>query len=429
MSRLRAIMLKEALLLLRDRAGLAVLYLMPLCLVVIMAVVQDAPFRSFQEQMVTVLFRDLDNGTVGEQIRDGLRASEAFKVSLADSTWSDEHFRDLIRKGDFQVGIIVPEGVSTAIHSRTFGMVDGMLMSITATADSITPQVVADSATVRLIIDPTVKLSFRQTLLSVVERLLTGIGSKQLVDALGQRISEMTGSTAPQVPLTGFGAGVQEELAATDTFGTHVATNSTQHNVPAWTIFAMFFMVVPLSGNMVRERASGAAMRLRTMPCGQHLHLTGKLLVYLGICISQFLMLLAVGRWGLPHLGLHALVVGDGLPRLLLSAVGIGLAATSYGIMVGTLFRTQQQSAIFGAISVVILSAIGGIWVPLYIMPGPMQMIGSLSPMAWSLDAFNVVLLRNGSWAELMPHVTMLAVFATVALTFSIWYEQHHQRG
>lgn len=429
MIRLRAIMLKEVLLLLRDRAGLAVLYLMPLCLVVIMAVVQDAPFRSFQEHKVSVLFRDHDSGTVGEQIRDGLLASGAFDVSVADSSLTEDLFRDQIRKGDFQVGIIVPEGVSTAIATRSFGMVDGMLAGIATPTDSTTVPSTTDSATVHLIIDPTVKLSFRQTLHSVVERLLTGIASKQLVDALGQRMGEMTGGPAPQVPLSGLGAGVVEELASTDAFGTQVATNSTQHNVPAWTIFAMFFMVVPLSGNMVRERTSGAALRLRTMPGGPWLHLTGKLVVYLGICLSQFVLLLAVGRWGLPHLGLHALVIGDGLPHLLLAAAGIGMAATAYGIVVGTVFRTHQQSAIFGAVSVVILSAVGGIWVPLYIMPGLMQAIGSLSPLAWSLDAFNVILLRNGGWVELAPHVLRLVAFAIVALAYGIWHERGQLRG
>ena len=32
--------------------------------------------------------------------------------------------------------------------------------------------------------------------------------------------------------------------------------NSTQHNVPAWTVFAMFFMVVSLGNNVVREKVN-----------------------------------------------------------------------------------------------------------------------------------------------------------------------------
>lgn len=424
MMRLWAIMVKELLLLVRDRAGLAVLYLMPVSLVVIMAVVQDAPFRSFQEQRISILFRNLDQGKVGQKMQQGLEKAGAFQVFLADSQLTEAQFRDLIRKGDYQVGIVVPEGMTTVIANRNFALVDRLLVNLTSPGVEGSAQVSTDSATVQLIIDPTVKLSFRQTLHSVIERLLTGIASAQLVEAMQTRLGELTGSPAPSISMNGFGAGIAEELASADAYGTHVATNSTQHNVPAWTIFAMFFMVVPLSGNMVKERATGAALRLKTMPGHASIHLAGKVAVYLSICITQFLLLVAVGQWVMPLLGLHPLVIGSGLPRLLLAALGIGLAATAYGIVVGTIFHTHQQSAIFGAVSVVILSAIGGVWVPLYVMPGPMQVIGSLSPMAWSLEAFNVVLLRNGGWAELLPQLAPLMVFSLAVLGFAVWFEQ-----
>ena len=424
MTRLRAIMVKELLLLVRDRAGLAVLYLMPVSLVVIMAVVQDAPFRSFQEQRVTVLFRNLDNGDVGHKMREGLEKSGAFQLHVADSQLTDAQFRNLIRKGDYQVGIVVPKGISEVIAHRNFSLVDGLLVNLTSPGSENAAVQSSDTATVQLIIDPTVKLSFRQTLKSVVERLLTGIASQQLVAAMRTRLNELTGTEVADISLQGFGTGVAEELASADAYGTHVATNSTQHNVPAWTIFAMFFMVVPLSGNMVKERASGAALRLKTMPGGTGLHLVGKLLVYLGICLTQFVLLMAVGKWLMPVLGLHQLVICTGLPGLLMAALGIGLAATAYGILVGTLFRTHQQSAIFGAVSVVILSAIGGIWVPLYVMPGPMQMIGSLSPLCWALEAFNVILLRNGGWSELLPQLVPLVAFSGIVLGIAVWLEK-----
>ena len=59
-TRILAHVRKELLLLARDRGGLALLYLMPVALVMIMAVVQDAPFRDFSEKQVHVVFKDLD---------------------------------------------------------------------------------------------------------------------------------------------------------------------------------------------------------------------------------------------------------------------------------------------------------------------------------------------------------------------------------
>jgi ABC-2 type transport system permease protein len=33
-----------------------------------------------------------------------------------------------------------------------------------------------------------------------------------------------------------------------------IMPNSVQHNVPAWALFAIFFIVVPLSINLVKEK-------------------------------------------------------------------------------------------------------------------------------------------------------------------------------
>ena len=45
------------------------------------------------------------------------------------------------------------------------------------------------------------------------------------------------------------------------------------------------------------------------------------------------------------------------------------LAATGYGILLGTVVRTYEQASMFGAISIVIASAVGGIMVPVWAMP------------------------------------------------------------
>ena len=50
-----------------------------------------------------------------------------------------------------------------------------------------------------------------------------------------------------------------------------------QQNVPAWLVFGAFFVVIPLSNTLIRERQQGTLRRLRTMPVGQGTLLVGKL--------------------------------------------------------------------------------------------------------------------------------------------------------
>ena len=53
----------------------------------------------------------------------------------------------------------------------------------------------------------------------------------------------------------------------------------------------------------------------------------------------------------------------------------------------------------FGAVSVVIAAAIGGIMVPVFAMPPVMQTISIFSPLSWGLNAFLDVFVRGGSLA------------------------------
>ena len=80
-------------------------------------------------------------------------------------------------------------------------------------------------------------------------------------------------------------------------------------------------------------------------------------------------------------------------------------------VQAGTLFSSQQQAAIFGAISVVIMAAVGGIWVPTFMMTELMQVISNISPLNWGLTGYYTIILRNGGVVDILPQLVLLAAF------------------
>src|SRR5690606_16961440 len=70
---------KEFILLLRDPAGLLLLLLMPAVLIIVMALVQDAPYRDFQEMRFEIVVVNQDKGTVGNDIVDAFQKSPHFE--------------------------------------------------------------------------------------------------------------------------------------------------------------------------------------------------------------------------------------------------------------------------------------------------------------------------------------------------------------
>jgi ABC-2 type transport system permease protein len=121
--------------------------------------------------------------------------------------------------------------------------------------------------------------------------------------------------------------------------------------------------------------------------------------------------MLSVGTFFLPLLGLPVLHLGTSFTGILIIAVATAFAATGYAVMVGTIASTEQQGAIMGALSILLLSALGGIWVPTYVMPEAMRRISSFSPLNWSLEGFYELFLRGGDAASVMMASVKLMIF------------------
>jgi ABC-2 type transport system permease protein len=203
---------------------------------------------------------------------------------------------------------------------------------------------------------------------------------------------------------------------------TEVLPNSVQHNVPAWAVFAMFFILIPLTGNIIRERNSGSILRIRLMP-GSYMYTIGaKILVYLLITIIQFILMLMVGIFILPLFGLPLLELGNHILSLLVMIIATGLAATGYGLALGSIFNTVDQAAAFGSVSVIILAALGGIWVPVFVMPPLMQWVSQISPLNWGLEGFYSIFLRGGGILDILPWVSLLIAFSLVMMAIAYYF-------
>ena len=269
---------------------------------------------------------------------------------------------------------------------------------------------------IRLYFDPATQKSFKNAIINSIDKTISKIQTQSIYTAFQKELGETENSLFEDDSLIHFKE-VQPQNG-------EIIPNSTQHNVPAWTLFAIFFIVIPLSINIVKEKNQGTAVRLYTNPVSYLTILGGKVITYLSVCMLQFLLMLALGVFLFPKLGLPALEIGDDLLPLLVIAFCAGLAAIGFGILLGTIATTTEQVASFGATSVVILAAIGGIWVPVFLMPKLMQLLSNISPLNWGLMAFYDVLLRKNEWVAILPELCLLLFFFIITISISIFYDK-----
>lgn len=200
-----------------------------------------------------------------------------------------------------------------------------------------------------------------------------------------------------------------------------VQANSVQQNVPAWSLFAMFYIIIPLVGTMVLERQSGIYQRLSIAPGARLIMLLGKIIPFCLINMIQLILMLAVGVYILPLFELPTLELYPYLGKVLFVGMAASGAAIGFGILIGRWVRTYQQTAVMAPLIIIILAAIGGIFVPPYLMPKSLIHAGQyLSPHCWGQSAFLDVFVRHATWISLLPEVAKLLGFAVLTISLSL---------
>lgn len=413
---------KEILLLKRDLGGLVILFVMPLVLIITVTLIQDSTFKSVSDAKIPVLLVDNDGGEIAKTVQQNLNDSGAFEIvtQIGSQKLTEAVAQEAVFKGKYQLAIVIPEKLSSDLQRKVnqnvekilsnFGMED--TTKVAASNDKILPN------EVNLYFDPATQLSFKNGVKSAIDKMISQIETKSIYATFQDQLGENEEPLFEQKSFISF----KEIVPKVD--DKEIVPNSVQHNVPAWTLFAIFFVIVPLSINIVKEKSQGTLVRLITNPVPYAIVILGKTATYLIICMIQFWLMVAVGVYFFPYLDLPILDVSGKLGLMSVVALFSGLAAIGFGILLGTIAKTQEQSAPFGATSVVILAAIGGVWVPVFAMPKVMQYVSHISPMNWGLNAFYDVLLRSGGILEILSEIILLFLFFVVTTLIAIGYDK-----
>ena len=412
---------KELLLLRRDLGGVVILFIMPLILIFVVTLIQDNTFKAVNNSKIPILLVNKDKGKVSDEVYTNLEKSDMFIVidKIDGKLLTENEAKDAVFKGKYQLAIIIPENLSSDLQFKIDQNVDKILSQFGLT-DSLAKKAFPKNISrkeVRLYFDPAVQITFKNAVMSSVDKMISQIETKSIYTAFQSQLGK------------GKAGFEQESFIAFKEIvpkvgNKEIRPNSVQHNVPAWTLFAIFFIVIPLSINIVKEKNQGTFIRLRTNPTSNMVLMAGKTITYLMICMVQFYMMVASAVFLFPHLGLPALNVEGNMLLMSIVALFSGFAAIGFGILLGTVAKTQEQSAPFGATSAIILAAIGGVWVPVFAMPKLMQVIAKSSPMNWGLNAFYDVLLRNGTLVSILPEIGLLFLFFLVNVILALWYDE-----
>lgn len=418
MRRALAILEKELCVLRRDLHGLLVLFVMPVAFILVMSLAMQGEYASRTDAPIDVWIVDADDTARSRRAVGALAEQAGYRLLTPPDRSDLTTVRELLMDDRAQLAIHIPRGY--------FERFDTVGAPPEASAPRRPALLVLAAPSVRRPMALLLVGAAKEAVARVrLDQLLADLGDpagepKNAVDATDSAgeafLSDTLGPDATPVPedaieLRHLRRG---ELLLR-------APSAVQQSVPAWLVFSMFFVVIPLSNTFIAERQLGTFQRLRSMDVAPALLLLGKLVPYALVNQLQVALMLAVGVYLVPLLGGETLALGRSPLGLAVMAAGVSLGALGFALLVAALARTTEQATIAGGAGSILLGAVGGIMVPRFLMPATMQSLSWVSPMAWGLEGFLDVLLREGGVVDVLPEAGALAAFGLVALLLASW--------
>ena len=391
---------------LRDKVGICFMFIMPILLVVVVTNIQNSTFQLVNKNKLPIIICNNDTGQSSKQLITAIGKIGMFKVSQVKGDETEELMAGAMHKEDAMLGVIIPSNFSAKVAAKSKSIAGKALTSFGLQADTVKKASDIDPLTIYY--NPVLQESLRLSVQGAIRSALQLTESRETLRSLYFSINEKQLPESLENEMLNNKTAINEIPVSKD--GTRTTPNATQHNVPSWTIFAMFFIILSLGGGIVREKESGSFIRLKTLPTNYMVALLSKQITYLGITMLQAVVIFSMGIWLFPFFGLPALNLPSDYLALFIVTLACGWCAVSYSICVGVFAETHEQANGFGAVSIVILACIGGLMIPSFAMQGFFKSAANISPMHWCLQAYYTLFLEGGKLKDVLNNIVPLVI-------------------
>jgi ABC-2 type transport system permease protein len=403
---------KDIRILSRDKVGISLMFVMPIILVVVVTSIQNSTFQLVNKNKLPIVICNTDTGKAARQFIESVNKIGMFAVTQTGKDKAATIANDMQSK-DAMLGVVIPSNFSADVQKRAKNASDKAMAAFSGQADSVkVPQSAVSLEALTLYYNPVLQESLRFSIQGAIQSALQLVQTRQTLRTLYYDSNEKELPKSLENEMLNSNTKINMLPVSKD--GTRTTPNASQHNVPAWTIFAMFFVIMSLGGSVVREKVSGSFIRLKTLPTNYLVGLLSKQITYLVVTLIQAATIFSIGIWLFPVIGLPPLNLPSDLFALFLVTLVCGWCAVSYSICVGVFADTQEQSNGFGAISIVILACIGGLMVPSFAMQGLAKTLTNISPMHWCLEAYYRLFLENGTLKDIVNQIGSLLVITII---------------
>ncbi len=424
----------------RNRTALALTFLIPVVLIYIFGQVFGLNKKDSGPSGIRLGVVNASDNPGAQRLIDALRAEPSFRVVTSYDTadkqphpLTEANVEERIKAGDFNFALVIPADLTApdrlGLHLKILSnprndvetqMVNGLLQKTIFTG---IPQLLGQSLMARAkgALGDARFATFNRGLATTISGAFGGD-----VDRIERDIAE--GKFVREADAQPAAATASEDKKATDNFlkqivnletkqvvGQEVKSPMATRVVGGWAIMFLLFAVSGSSAAFFDEKNAGLFQRLLSAPVRRSQLLWSRFLFGVLLGLVQLTTMFTAGSF------MYGIDVTSHLGLLLVICTFAAAACTSFGMLIAAFAPNAQAASGLATFFVMVMSATGGAWFPMSLMPEFMQKIGKLTVVYWSMEGFLQVLWAGDSLARLLPTLGVLLAITLGVMALAIW--------
>jgi ABC-2 type transport system permease protein len=197
--------------------------------------------------------------------------------------------------------------------------------------------------------------------------------------------------------------------------GKDVANPMATRSVGGWAMMFLLFTITGSATSLLEEKKSGVMIRILSAPVTSTHILWSKYLFNMSLGMIQLSVMFLFGYL------IFNIDIFSNLFNLILIVIAASTACTAFGMLLASLVNTPRQANGWGTLLILMMSAVGGAWFPVSLMPESIQFFSKLTLVYWSVEGFLAVLWRGAGFSDIWQYLVVLFGIAIVINLFSIY--------
>lgn len=338
---------KEILLTLKDKGTFFWLFALPILFIVIFSSI----FSSVGSTTYTVPYYDADDTEASSQFIDRLGQIKGFELEAYAGNSLDKAINE-VKDGSSTFLLVVPSGYGQLAGGGQPAEVE---LYRDATADEAVAPIVA--------------------LLDSVSASYQDYKLRGILADMGQGEEAINAIMEPAITVKE----VRENASKAD---------AVTQIVPGYTVMFVFFIMITMIQNLLKDRLSGMLSRLQGTPMKPIHYLVGMWIPNVLVVLIQSTVLLTFGRL------VYGLQLGNPL-AIALIVLGLAVCATGIGLMLALLVSSENMGIALVQVIAMGGAIVGGLWFPYDFLPKVVQTIGLFTPQYWAQRGMQDVMIRG----------------------------------